>query len=148
MFDACNAEGNDEHLILYDWLADSATTSHIMHHREAFASYTPLGSSSITEVGGKEVSIAGWGTLELVLTCKGQKYIFLLQNVLHVPGTLISLGCWDAAGGHYIGGGGRIITKDGKHVAQGKKIDNNLYKMTFTTWKPPSTPSKLMKQTC
>jgi GAG-pre-integrase domain len=54
------------------------------------------------------------------------------------------LGHWDAAGGHYIGGGGKItlITKDGKHVTQGNKIDNNLYKMKLTTWKPPSTPSK------
>jgi hypothetical protein len=59
MYDACNTEGNNEHLILYDWLANSATTSHITHHREAFASYTPLGSSSITGVGGKEVPIAG-----------------------------------------------------------------------------------------
>jgi hypothetical protein len=72
--------------IFYDWLADSATTSHIMHHREAFASYTPLGSSSITGVGGKEVPIAGQGTVELVSTFKGQKYILLLQTVLHMPG--------------------------------------------------------------
>jgi hypothetical protein len=51
------------------------------------------------------------------------------------------LGRWDAVGGHYIGGGGKItlITKDGKHITQGNKIDNNLYKMKLTTWKPPST---------
>ena len=28
-FDACNIAVNDEHLIYYEWLANSATTSHI-----------------------------------------------------------------------------------------------------------------------
>jgi hypothetical protein len=54
------------------------------------------------------------------------------------------LGRWDAAGGRYIGGGGAItlITKDGKHVAQGKKISNNLCKMKTTIQNPHKTPSK------
>jgi hypothetical protein len=94
-FDACNAAGNDERLILYDWLADSATTSHITHQREAFTSYTPLGKGSVTGVGGKQATIAGQGTVELVSTCNGQEFTLLLQNVLYVPGTrnnLISLG--------------------------------------------------------
>jgi hypothetical protein len=51
-FVAWNAEGNDEHLIFYDWLADSATTSHITHQWEAFTSYTSLRNSSVTRVGG------------------------------------------------------------------------------------------------
>jgi hypothetical protein len=146
-FDECNAGGIDERLVLYDWLADSATTSHITYQREAFTSYTPLGKSSITGVGGNQATIAGQGTVELVSTCNGQEFILLLQNVLYVPGTrnnLISLGRWDTAGGRYIGGGGTItlITKDGKHIAQGTKVNNNLYKMKLTTRKPHPTPSK------
>jgi hypothetical protein len=106
-------------------------TSHITHQREAFASYTPLGKSSVTGVGGNQAAIAGRGTVELVSTCNGQKFNLLLQNVLHVPRTqnnLISLGRWDAAGGHYVGGKGAItlITRNGQHVAQGTKINNNL----------------------
>jgi hypothetical protein len=54
------------------------------------------------------------------------------------------LGQWDTAGGCYIGGGGKItlITKDGKHIAHGTKVDNNLYKMKLTTWTPHPTPFK------
>jgi hypothetical protein len=123
MYDACNMEGNDERLILYDWLADSATTSHIMHQHEAFTSYTPWRTCrSITGVGGKEVLIAGRGTVELSSTCNGQQYTLLLLNVLHMPRTqnnLLLLGRWDAAGGNYFGGKGSItlVTKDGRHVA-------------------------------
>jgi hypothetical protein len=87
MFDACNPEGNDERLILYDWLVDSAMTSHITQECEAFISYTLMENNSVTRVGGKEVSIAGHGNIELVSTCNGQDYILLLQNVLHVPRT-------------------------------------------------------------
>jgi hypothetical protein len=84
----------NEHLMLYDWLADSATTSHVTHQCEAFISYTPMGDATITGVGGK-ATIAGRGTIELILTCNGQKYLLTLENVLHVPETknnLISLG--------------------------------------------------------
>lgn len=87
MFKECNAEGIDEHLVLYNWLADTATTLHITHQREAFTSYTPLGKGSVTGVGGSQAAIAGQGTVELVSTCNGQKFNLLLQNVLHVPGT-------------------------------------------------------------
>ena len=66
-YDACNTDGNDKRLIYYDWLADSAT-SHIMHQREAFIDYTPLGNISVTGVGGKKAVIVGHGTVELVST--------------------------------------------------------------------------------
>jgi len=73
-------------LIYYDWLADTATTLHVMHQREAFTNYTPMGNSSITGIGSKEALIAGCGTVELNSTCKGTDYILHLENVLHVPG--------------------------------------------------------------
>src|SRR5271168_1832836 len=46
----------------------------------------------------------------------------------------ISLGRWDAAGGRYVGGKGKItlITQNGQQVVQGTKINNNLYKMRLT----------------
>jgi hypothetical protein len=53
---------------------------------EAFTNYTPLGNISITGVGGKEVRIVGHGTVDLISTCKGQKIILHLEDVLHVPG--------------------------------------------------------------
>ena len=136
-YEMYNVNANDERLIYYDWLADNATTSHVSCQREVFTSYTPLGNTSVTGVSGKEAVIAGKGTVELVSTCNNQEYLLRLENVLHVPGqrnNLISLGRWDAAGGRYIGGKGELtlVTKDGKHVAHGKKMDKHLYKMNVS----------------
>jgi hypothetical protein len=91
-YDVCNVSAIDECVIYYDWLT---TMSHVSCQRNAFTSYTPLEHISVTGVGGKEAKIAGWGTVELVSTCNGQKYILCLEDVLHVPGqqnNLISLG--------------------------------------------------------
>ena len=59
MYDACNPDANDDHLIWYDWVADTATTSHITHQREAFIDYTPLNNALVTGVGGQTAKIAG-----------------------------------------------------------------------------------------
>ena len=75
---ACNIDVNDHRLIYYDWLADTATTSHVTHQREAFTEYTPMGNSCITGVGGKEAIIMGHGTVELKSTCNGARYILRL----------------------------------------------------------------------
>jgi len=133
-YDACNLEGNDEHLIWYDWVADSATMSHITHQREAFINYTPSSNTSVTGVGGMKVKIAGRGTVILILTFNGQKYILRLEDVIHVPeqtNNLISLGRWDKSGGTYIGGKGTIVltTNNGVQVTQGVQVANNLYKL-------------------
>ena len=57
---------------------------------------------------------------------------------------LISLGQWDAAGGCYVRGEGTItrITQNGQHIAQGTKINNNLYKMKLSIQKHHTSPSK------
>jgi hypothetical protein len=86
---------NDEHLIFYDWLADSATFSHVSAQREAFTMYTPLINSTATRVCSKEAKITGQGTVELLSKCNGNKYVLRLENVLHITGqksNLISLG--------------------------------------------------------
>ena len=61
-------------------------TSHITHQREAFTNYTPMGNISVTGVGGKEAQTAGRKTVDLISTCKGQKFILHLEDILHVPG--------------------------------------------------------------
>jgi len=42
-----------------DWLADSATTSHISNERRTFIDFTPLASSSITGVGDQAIQALG-----------------------------------------------------------------------------------------
>jgi len=81
-------------LIYYKWLADTATSAHVMHWHEAFITYTPERDQYMTEVGGS-AKIVSQGTIELISICKGHKYIFCLEDVIHVPETqsnLISLG--------------------------------------------------------
>jgi hypothetical protein len=118
----------------YHWLADSATTSHITNQRETFITYKPLTGKTVAGVGNNKANIEGRGTIELESCYKGHKYLLRLDDVLYIPSNcnnLISLGRWDKAGGWYTGGGGvlTLITKDGKQIAQGTKIQNNLYNM-------------------
>jgi hypothetical protein len=89
---------------------------------------------TVSGVGDVTTLSKGRGTVELESNINGHTYILQLEDVSYIPSNnqnLISLGCWDNSGGHYIGGGGIImlVTKDGKHIAKGHKISNNLYNM-------------------
>ena len=64
-----------------------------------------------------------------------------LQDVLYIPtnqNNLLSLGKWDKGGGQYVGGGGALtlITKDGKPIVCGTKVENNLYHLNVITLQP------------
>ena len=90
------------------------------------------GPANTTGVGGLRTYAHGIGTVEVESIHNGQKYLLRLENILYIPknpNNLLSLGCWDISGGRYTGGGGTItlITKDGKPIASGQKISNNLY---------------------
>lgn len=50
---------NDEHVLYYDWLADSATTSHICNDRQAFINYSPDGEGTVIGVGNIKTAIQG-----------------------------------------------------------------------------------------
>ena len=124
-------------LIYYDWLSDSATTSHVSNKCDAFKTFQPLTGTTVSGVGDVKTEAKGWGTVELKSSYQGHNYILELKNVLYILtnwNNLISLGRWDKAGGKYTGGGGALIfiTKDGKLVTQGPQIGNNLYKMVVT----------------
>jgi len=136
-----NADEYDERLIFYDWLADSATTSHVCNRREAFTRFHPTSATTVTGVGNLETKAEGRGTVELTSWCNGHKYILQLEDVLYIPNNrnnLISLGKWDQRGRQFRGGGGvlTLITKDGTSVARGvdvhiwwqsRRLDNQLY---------------------
>ena len=102
---------------------------------------------AISGVGGIKASVAGHGTIKVILTFNGQDYILELHNVLYVPSNqnnLISLEYWNAAGGQYLGGGGALIlvTKDGNRIGYSKKINNHLYKMMMSIRKSILAPTK------
>ena len=144
--DVNNSSEFDSRLLYYDWLGDSATTSHVCNRREAFKTYHPLTGTTVSGVGNVKTKAEGRGTVELKSAYGGNDYILELENVLYIPtnrNNLILLGRWDKAGGRYIGGGGvlSLITKHGIPVAQGNKIGNSLYKMDVVTRTPNATTS-------
>lgn len=125
---------NDERVLYYDWLADSATTSHICNDRQAFINYSPDGEGTVIGVGNIKTAIQGRGTVQLYSECEGITYSLTMENVLHIPknkNNLISLGRWDREGRSYQGGEGRLtlFNANGIPVARGNKVKNNLYRM-------------------
>jgi gag-polypeptide of LTR copia-type/Integrase core domain/GAG-pre-integrase domain len=121
-------------LIYYDWLADSATTSHVCNRREAFHSFHQLTATKVTGVGNTSVEAQGRGTIELVSNYNNREYILELHNVLYIPknnNNLIALGKWDKDGRKFKGENGilTLYATNGVPVAQGSKVGNNLYKM-------------------
>jgi hypothetical protein len=128
--------GNDYRLLWYDWVADSATMSHIYNAHEAFAEYSPADGITVAGVGNTKMSVTGHGMVKLRSRCKGQEYNLRLENVLHIPSNrnnLLALGRWEKNSQTYTGKNGILMLNDakGKAIAKGKHIENNLYKMQF-----------------
>jgi hypothetical protein len=86
---------NDERILYYDWLADSATTSYICNNCEAFITYSPIKNVPITDIGNLKAHAKGRGTIQLRSHYKGHSYILQLEDVLYVSdnrNNLLSLG--------------------------------------------------------
>ena len=93
--DVLSSDEMDIRLIYYDWLADSAATTHIAHQRKAFTTYKRIPEIPIAGVGGAKAHAIGKGTIKLISECNGHTYVLELQDVLHVPNNrnnLLSLG--------------------------------------------------------
>ena len=78
---------NDDRLIYYDWLADSATTSHVTNQRNTFINYEPLTNKLVLGVGNNETHAIGRGTVELESNYNGKKFIIKLEDALHILNT-------------------------------------------------------------
>jgi hypothetical protein len=75
----------DERLSLYDWVADTGTTSHITNRRDAFITYQALGGKIVSGVGGLKTTVQGTGTVEVESIHDGHKYLLRLENTLYIP---------------------------------------------------------------
>jgi len=146
----CNVSGadNNDDMILYDWLADCATTSHVTNMRDAFTTFTPL-RKPVHGVGNAQTHAEGRGTVKIKSTVNGELYNLTLTDVLYIPTnkqSLLSLGRWDKAGGTYHGGQGKLLmnARDGKTVATGTQINNHLYRLENFIIQP--TAKKLSPQ--
>ena len=119
-----------------DWLADSRTTSHITHRRDVFIKYAPIREIPILITGGLKTHAVGRGELNLRSECDGNVFILELTNVLYVPGNknnLLSLGRWEKEGRTILFKDSSIslIMPDGRVLARGAKVANNLYKIRY-----------------
>ena len=115
---------------LYTWLADSATTSHIVGDKKMFYAYHEI-KKTITGVGATHVNAVGIGSVLITSEVNGKTYSLRLHDVLHVPGTtdnLLSVGRWDERGGEFRTKQGQAHFYDGQDtlIISGKRI-NALY---------------------
>ena len=138
-YNPSNVFANDKCLSYYDWLADTATTSHVTNLWDAFVFFHTIDPTAVTGIGSIKAQAQGKGNIALKSIVNRKTYILKLKDVLYIPTNkhnLISLGCWDKAGGQYMGGGGviNLVTENGKHIVVGNKINNNLYKMQIKTY--------------
>jgi hypothetical protein len=97
-----DSEQSDDHLIWYDWLADSGTTSHITNMRSAITDYIPLKARQVNGIGNDPLVVKGRGTVELESFIGKTKISFKLKDVLYVPKAthnLVSISRLDKEGG-------------------------------------------------
>jgi len=143
-------EINENSMILYDWLADSMTTSHVTNMRDAFETFTPL-SKPVHGVGNAQTHAEGRGNIKIKSQTNGHEHNITLKDVLYIPTNkqnLLSLGRWDKAGGSYHSRQGKLVmnAKNGKTVSTGTQISNHLNKLdNFVIQRPVTRPERTMK---
>ena len=101
----------DTQVIHYDWLADSATTSHVSNSHEAFTKFTPLTATTVTGIGNLSTTAHGRGTVELISRNGNKQYLIKLKDVLYIPNNcnnLITITKWDHEGQKFVGENGRL----------------------------------------
>ena len=96
------ARNNSHQISQYDWILDSATTSHICMIHDTFVDYTPLKDSTIKGLGDP-VMAHGHGTVLVDFAINGKTIRHQLQDVLlmpEAPNCLLSIPRIDEAQGH------------------------------------------------
>ena len=111
----------------YDWILDSATTSHICSSRDAFINYSALDDAPIQGLGSTPAQAKGQGTVIVNFSVKGNNIQHQLHNVLHVPeapNSLISVSRIDDGGGHitFRDSGCQLYSKTGQLIGEGIKV--------------------------
>ena len=124
-----------EQLIYYDWLADSATMSHITNWRDVLIMYESLTNKVVCSIGNKSARAVGKGTIELISYFNKWKYIICLEDILYIPTTknnLILLRRWDSITKGEItikNGTLTLLTKDNIEAAKGRQ-----FIIIYITW--------------
>lgn len=115
------------------WIGDSGASNHMTYQRDAFTTFEEIGDGSFPiTVGNNEVIFArGRGTVNV----KSLSGDVTLTNVLYVPKlgrNLLSLGAATKMQVNVNFGNDVIeMSKNGRRLATGHRLPNNLYKMDF-----------------
>ena len=127
---ASHSHNNSHEISQYDWILDSATTSHICAMCDAFIDYIPLKDSTIKGLGNP-VTAHGCRTVLVDFIINGKTIRHKLHDVLHMPGApncLLSVPRIDKAQGHVEFRNRECILKDKKGNIIGKgNLFNRLY---------------------
>ena len=122
-------------------MGDTCTTSHVINNKDAFINYKPLKGKAVRGVGNLVTHAEGQGTVQIESNFDGKKFISTLENVLYIPTNrhnLLALGRWDKSSGRIDVHHGKLslISASGQVVAQGERMDTNLYHMDIKVLKP------------
>ena len=125
-----DSEQSEEHLIWYDWLVDSGTTTHITNSCATMNDYIPL-DKYVSGIGNNSLNAIGKGTVELTSFIGKTQINFKLTDVLYVPKAthnLVSMSRLDRDGGHAEVKNGlmNLFSKAGTQFAQAQ-LQRGLY---------------------
>jgi len=120
--------------LVYDWLADSGTTSYITYQQGAFATYEPIERIPIKGIGSVKAYAIGMGTVFLNSECNRKVHTIELRDILHVPNNqnnLLAAGNWEQCGHYFLRCYSKFTLFMNKDVAiaRGIKLSNKLYRM-------------------
>ena len=93
---------------------DSASTAHIIRHRELFTTYDDSSHERIIGSTGHTLDAQGRGSVRIAVTLHGTRKFITLSECLHVPAAstnIVSLPKWLEKGGEFVGKGESITLK-------------------------------------
>jgi len=121
---------------LYVWVADSASTVHVMNRCDAFVTYNPVPKIPVTGVGGVKAFAIAQGTVNLYSECDGMMHMLMLKNILHIlnnMNNLLSVIRWEDVLGRNAHFKDHEVTlnENGITIARGNRRNSKLYKISF-----------------
>ena len=123
----------NENSHMYDWLADTGSTNHIVNSCELFVTYESTPDATICGVGSKNTQVLGRGTVKLIAQYGMRKHLLRLENVNYIPANkynILTLGRWDTNGCRYQASDGTLTLYDHQNVPilNRSKFASHLYK--------------------
>jgi hypothetical protein len=125
-----------------DWFADSGATQHMTNQRKFFKSFSLVEANTwfVKGIGGTQLAVHGYGSIEFTALVDGAKRIALIETVLYVPDlgvNLLSIATITEVGVtvHFIESHVSFNKRD-SIVMVGERIGRTLYHLAITVDPP------------